>query len=347
MSAGTFFRHGPTDSSTNGLKSLGFNVYTRTALDKSAIQTLADNESLGLLFLDILQKRAVLLLTKSDLEELRSSLPTRVWKKLEKYILTSRIPRRTICSHISRLPTEPHTEVVVESPPTSTEQPPIRTDIADYSECPIVARRKDFQEHRQGYVDREEFWTEALHPVLDSCEPSSRVVHLVDQYVFQDFRRNVRKKGNPDSKTADKNSGLVWLMSKLNGMSANQPSPLPLIIVTAESNNDDGIDAPEMCELLNLICDSTSTSALKITLRVVPAARVKPLPKCFRTRRLIMSSRDNFVLGKGASDFSQSTSQSDNVINLSGIWSPGLNSDEASALNEVLRDPTSIRIDVA
>lgn len=193
----------------------------------------------------------------------------------------------------------------------------------------------------------EEFWTEALHPVLDSCEPSSRVVYLVDQYVFQDFRRNVRQKGNPNPKTSDKSSGLVWLMSKLNGASANQTSPLPLIIVTAESNNDDGIDAAEMCELLNLICDSIATSALKVTIRVVPAARVRPLPKCFKTRRLIVSSRDNFVLGKGAGDFSHSTLRSDDVINLSGNWSPSLNSDEAAALNAVLQDPTSIRIDVA
>jgi len=321
-------------------------LYTRTALDKSTVLNLASNESLGHVFVETLRNRAVLLVTESDLEEMRTNLPLQVWKRLEQYIVTSRIPRRIIISHTERMPTEPQTEVIIESPLSSSGQLPIRTDIPSYVDCPIVAKRKDLQEHRRTYTDREEFWTDALYPVLDSCDPSSRVIHLVDQYVFQDFRRDVRVRDASDPRIPDRRSGLVWLMSKLNGISANQSSPLIIVIVTAERDKDDGIDAQEMSNLLNEILANISTSALRISVKIVPADRMRPLPKCFQTRRLIVSSRSNFVLGKGVGDFTQRTPNGGDSINFSGFWSPSLNKDEADALNEVLRDKNCLQIRV-
>lgn len=321
-------------------------MYTRTALDKSTVLNLASNESLGHMFVETLRNRAILLLTESDIEEMRTKLPTQVWKRLEQYILTSRIPRRIIRSHTERMPAEPQTEVIIESPLSSSGQPPIRTDIPGYVDCPIVAKRKDLQEHRRPYTDREEFWTDALYPVLDSCDPNSRVVHLVDQYVFQDFRRDVRVRGSSDPRIPDRRSGLVWLMSKLNGISANQSSLLIFVIVTAELDDDDGIDAQEMSDLLNEILTNISTSALRISVKIVPADRIRPRPRCFQTRRLIVSSRSNFVLSKGAVDLTQSKHHGDDSINFSGFWSPSLNKDEADALNEVLRDKNCLQIAV-
>ena len=318
-------------------------MYARTIIDKSTVERLVGDEERATMFIDLLVGRALLLMTESDLEELSRSLPTSAWKKLEQYMISRRVPMRKISGVANRSSADPQPEVSVTRPPSDTASQPIRVTMGDYATCPTVAKRYDLRDRRRRLKSREEFWDEALLPVLDSFAPEQRTVYLVDQYAFQDLRRNIRDRNGNITKVPDRKSGLVWLLSKFNGASVNLESKLLFKIVTAESDGDDGIDFEEMTEIISLVASSISVSALDLRLAVVPSSQMRPTPSGFRLRRLIVGGHADFALGKGGVDFTEGMANfnqegSESGVNLAGFYAPSLNHEELKVLTNLLRN---------
>jgi len=275
-------------------------LYTKTQLSDTAIKAAATNLPLGHLLIKSLRESATLIVTDDDVTKLKR-LPTTLWSVFKDDLVHKRIKYRLIPDEQWQDWNEVAVEVLLEEPPQQTSTGPARSDIVNYSETAPVRLRSNVRSGVEALTNREQFWTECLLPVIETTLPQHRHIHLVDQYAFHDARKAVlTRRGNlREGHLLD--SGLLWLLSKLNFVSRGLPRKVDVSITACET---DQLNTDQIKEFLDIIANKLDTRALSIAVHIVAAREILRRPAGFIARQLFINDNAHFMLSHGMRDFS-------------------------------------------
>lgn len=301
-------------------------MYTKTQISQSTVEAITQERVLGDLLLNVLRTHANLVITKEDIALLRT-LPTGIWVKLKDDLAKRRIKWRLVPDPEWQRISDASIEVMLEESNLHERSQPTRTVLADYTDTPPVALRAAIREGSHSLRDREQFWEECLKPVIESTSPtpSNRHVHLVDQYAFHDAHRMIfTRDGNLKHRNL-LDSGLLWLLSKLNSFGKSISSKLNFTITGTET---DELDATQVIAMLSTITSCIDMRQLNLSANIVSGEENKRRPAGFISRQLIVSGNAHFHLSHGMRDFSLPRDQAA----LTGVFSPSSNTTFLTAL---------------
>lgn len=317
-------------------------MYTKIVLDESAVQEMVSS-STGAMFVPLLRDNAVLLLTPAQRKVLSTALPLGIWKRLEHDIETRRVLARKWSGQVANPGVKVlGVEVVVGDGPQSKGWQGTITDLPGYAYCDPVARRDELKSGMRTVVDREEFWTDCLAPVIDAFPENGRTLDIYDQYLFQDFRRTLRevtKSGSDPSRSLSRERpGLAWLLRRVDDFAAGLSLPPTVRLCTAEKvkyKDPDTLDKDQIFELLEQLVTMVSCENINLRVLIVPAQKVKPSTVGLKKRRLVVNGCKSFELAKGVGDFTDGKATAHSKAATTWTWSGSLNQEELAALKTV------------
>lgn len=283
-------------------------MFIKTLLDGEAVAHMKSDPGLGRSLTNSMRYRAVLLLNKDQKDYLKKNLPTTAWKKLEEDMVKGRIRKRDWSGDVEQLRQGPAPEVIVGDGINPRKGPGDRTTPGDYEDSPFVARRLELINRERDVRDREEFWEELLRPAIEAFPANMATIEIVDQYVFQDFRRQRKSSsGKKGSKPTD--TGLGWMLDRLDRLAAEHGHTLRVSIITAEKprhlvkHAKDDMNREIIVDLLTTLLQSVPCHHLDLTVLVAPRKLAEKTPPGLHDRRIIIKGTCGFRLDKGAGDF--------------------------------------------
>lgn len=321
----------------NGLKSLVSKMYTKTQLSHTAIEAAANNKALGHLLVSSLRENATLIITVEDIARFKQ-LPTNLWNAIKHDISRKRIRFRLLPDDQWKTLTDAAIEVLVEEPPQQATEPPIRSDIINYSKSSVVKLRSEARRGELGLKNREEFWKHGLLPLIESTGPKNRSIHLVDQYAFHDVDRIIHSKKGNLKESELLNSGLLWLLTKVNSTNKGLPTNIRVSITAGESPET---DAEHIAQLMDEFINRIDIGAITIMANVIKGREIQKTPPGFNARRLFINDYAHFQLSHGMRDFSLHR----DLTATSGVFVPCCNSELRSAIDNLKKlEQTNWRI---
>lgn len=304
-------------------------MYTKTQVSPSTVEAITHQRALGDLLISNLRTHATLILTKEDVAQLRT-LPTAIWVKLKDDLEKKRIKWRLVPDDEWQTVSDACVEVVLADSAQSDNAQPSTTDLANYADTPPVALRSSIREGSHSLRDREQFWAECLRPVIESTspDPMNRRVHLVDQYAFHDAHRTLFARDGTLKNRNLLDSGLFWLISRLNSYGKNLPSRIDIIVTATET---DDLDTDQAIDMLKTISKRIDMRNIVLTANIISGHENKRRPAGFISRQLIVGGNAHFQLSHGMRDFSLPRDQTA----LTGVFSPSSNRAFLDALTEL------------
>ena len=315
-------------------------MYTKTQLSDTAIEAAANNLPLGHLLVKSLRESATLVVTDDDVTKLKR-LPTTLWNVIKDDLIHKRIKYRLIPDEQWRSWNEVAVEVLLEEPPQQTATGPARSDIVNYSETAPVRLRSNVRSGAEALTNREQFWMQCLLPVIESTLPAHRRIHLVDQYAFHDAMRIALNQNGNLRQGRLFDSGLIWMLSRLNSISKKLPTKMIVTITACETRE---VTTDQVRDFLDKVANGLDTSSLSIAVHVVAAREILHQPEGFNARRLFINDRAFFQLSHGMRDFSLPRDETA----LTGAFYPASNPNVQSAINDLSRlNHTTFKIQIA
>jgi hypothetical protein len=308
-------------------KSLDSELYTKTRISESAIKAAAIDRALGHLLVNSLRENANLIVTEEDIARLKR-LPTQLWGVIKDDLTHNRMRWRLVPDEQWQAPEDASVEILVEEPVGVTGRGPSRTDIIGYTESEPVRLRSSIRTGHHELTNREQFWSQCLLPLIESTRPAHRKIHLVDQYAFQDVERVViSKKGNlKESQLLD--SGLLWLLSKLNIVGRGLSTKIEVRITAGESYD---VNVNGIRSLLERFVNKIDTRNLDVYAHIIAGREIPRRPPGFNARRLFLNDNAHFQLSHGMRDYSLPRDETA----LSGIFVPSSNSSLRVAIDDL------------
>ena len=297
------------------------------------MKAAAADKVLGHVLRTSLCEYATLIITKNDLEQLRR-LPTSLWGVIKDDIAKKRIRFRLLPDEQWKSPDDAAVEIVVEEPPQIDAKGPVRVDIFNYSETPPVKIRAEIRRGERPFNDREEFWNHAILPVIESSGAPHRHIHLVDQYAFHDMLKSTHSKSGKLKPSVLQDSGLIWLLTKLNDASKGMPNAIKVSITASESgdkNTDDIVDG------LRTVFGNIDTSFLTVFLRIVSVNEIMKRPPGFIARRLFINDYAHFELSHGMRDISLHRSRRNDQAALTGSFKPACHAPLRQSIDDLAK----------
>ena len=306
-------------------------VYTKTLLTDAAIAAVKTDRSLGLLLIERLRANATLVI--HDWSGLKG-LPTQLRETLKDDLVKERIRSRHLPDAEWKTLDDASVEVQLEDSPSHDGRYPIRTDIAGFSDVPQVSRRLAIRSGEKPAANREEFWTQCLRPVIESTKPSHRRMLLVDQYAIHDLRKSIYSHTGKLVESRLQDSGLIWLLCKVNSVSKKSSERIQVDVVATESHN---LLLETIRETLNEVVNRFDHDAIDLTFRIVREGVVSSRPDGFIARRL-MVNRAHFTLSHGCRDLSLPRDQAP----LTGAFVPTCSHELRESLNQLAQLPQEV-----
>jgi hypothetical protein len=266
-------------------------------------------------------------MSKEDVARLKK-LPTQLWGVIKDDLAHKRTKWRLVPDEQWQAPEDASVEIVVEEPVESSKSGPLRTDILGYTESAPVKLRTNIRTGVHELTSREQFWSQCLLPLIECMSPAHRKIHLVDQYAFQDVDRIViSKKGSlKESQLLD--SGLLWLLAKLNTVGRGLPTKIQVRITTGESQD---FDVDYIRTLLEKFVNKIDTRNLEVYAHIIAGREIPGRPPGFNARRLFVNDSAHFQLSHGMRDYSLPRDETA----LSGIFVPFCNSSLRAAVDDL------------
>jgi hypothetical protein len=325
---------------TSVSKSLDSKLYTKTQISESAINAAAGDRALGHLLIKSLRENATLIMTEQDVARLKK-LPTQLWGIIKDDLAHKRTKWRLVPDEQWRAPEDASVEIVVEEPVESRDFGSTRTDIVNYTESAPVKLRSNIRTGVQELTSREQFWLQCLLPLIESTPPAHRKIHLVDQYAFQDVDRIVISKKGKLKESQLLDSGLLWLLSKLNTIGRGLPTKIQVRITAGESQD---VDVEGIRSLLERFVNKIDTRNLEVYAHIISGREIPGRPLGFNARRLFVNDSAHFQLSHGMRDYSWPRDETA----LSGIFVPFSNSSLRSAIDDLRSlEQTTLQIQYA
>ena len=306
-------------------------VYTKTVITDAALAAIKTDRSLGLLLIERLRANATLVI--HDWSGIKG-LPTQLRETLKDDLVKERIRSRHIPDVEWTTLDDAAVEVRLEDSPSHDGSFPIRTDIASFSDVPRVSRRAAIRSGETPANNREEFWTQCLLPVIESTKPLNRRILLIDQYAIHDMRKSVYSHNGNLVESRIQNSGLVWLLCKINSMSMKSGHTAKVDVVAAESFN---LELSTIRPTLNEVVNRFDHEGLDLTFRIVRERGVNGRPDGFIARRLMINN-SYFTLSHGCRDLSLPRDQAP----LTGTFTPKCGQELRNSLNQLAQLPQEI-----
>ena len=170
-----------------------------------------------------------------------------------------------------------------------------------------VHKRNSLRTGADQIQDREEFWKWVLEPLVNSLSPKSRVIDLVDQYLFQNVDK-VLSEFRRSKKTSDLDSiGLNWLLKKIAKSSEGLPQKTKVNIFTAErsTKKGDAISKEEITFLIEEISPAWDIRLVDFYIYVVPQNLLTgEVQQQIHNRRIVLNQRYYVGLDRGFDDLS-------------------------------------------
>jgi len=277
-------------------------MFTRTVVDRVAIDDLASRPGEAKLFFASLREVAILLLKGGDIDYLKNHLPFSVWQGLKNDLVHRSVLWRAWDGESSSTYRDLQPEVLVTSQPGTFTPPPLRTTPPDYPDCPLVRRRSLLSRGTQIARDREEFLSELLLPTLDAHNPAKRKLSIYDPYLFQGVRRDLELLRNKNQLHSVNSIGLVWLLGGLSIAFRSTQSKPKVEIYTAERDPDGGLDIDDITEIWREVSSLFDFANIDVTVRAIGSHNRKIL----HLRGIYVNETRGFVLDRGLSDFNVS-----------------------------------------
>jgi len=320
-------------------------MYTKTVLHPSTIEAMNTDPRAGNMFVTIMQdRRAVLLLGKEELRSWEAKLPMRTYKTLEHSITNRRIRWRLREGTINEKTMSPSPEVVVTETDHEIDAPWLWSDMIGFSECLPVARRNSLLDGKERTVHRDEFWKWALLPTIEAFEPKGRTLDIIDQYLFNDFRRNLTQIGRKNGPSQPSDIAIVWLLQTLDTIGIDGNRRLLVRIVTAEKTSgktamSDRISRDEIVDLFNELLTHCACANLEIDLLIVPGRMLTTSREGFIARKIVVNGQVGFTLGHGLGDLTRTVTPEgsvDDKASTSWAFCQGFNVDHTTTHRELM-----------
>lgn len=274
-------------------------MFTRTLIDRAAIDELANRPGEAKLFFASLRDVATLLLNSGDLDYLQERLPFAVWQRLKDDLLHKSVLWRPRDHHVKSNTRENQPEVLVSYGPESQTPPPVVTAPPDYPDCAPVHRRVSLGRGTETARSRDEFFTELLLPALDAQKPSNRRVSIYDAYLFQDVQRSLDALRHGRQLDKIDSMGLVWLLRAISGAYSDHASKPRVSVYTAESDADDYLDVDAIQDIAREVLGLTGPLNIELKVNAIGSYNKKIL----HLRGIYVNETRGFVLDRGISDF--------------------------------------------
>lgn len=283
-------------------KNLAFEMFTRTVVDRLAIDDLASRPGEAKLFFASLREVATLLLKEGDIKYLEDHLPFSVWQGLKNDLAHRSVLWRSWGGESSSTDRDLQPEVLVTSEPGVFTPPPLRTTPPDYPDCPPVRRRSSLGRGTEIAKNREEFLSELLIPTLDAHSPGKRRLSIYDPYLFQDVRRGLELLRNKNQLHLVTSIGLAWLLSRLSIAYHGTQSRPKIEIYTAEKDSDDYLDIDDITDIWREVSALFNFENIDVTVSAIGSYNRRVL----HLRGIYVNETRGFVLDRGVSDFNVS-----------------------------------------
>lgn len=290
----------------NASKNLASEMFTRTVVDRLAIDDLASRPGEAKLFFASLREVATLLLKEGDIKYLEDRLPFSVWQALKNDLAHRSVLWRSWGGESSSTDRDLQPEVLVTSEPGAFTPPPICTTPPDYPDCPPVRRRSSLGRGTEIAKNREEFLSELLIPTLDAHSPGKRKLSIYDPYLFQDVRRGLELLRNKNQLHLVTSIGLAWLLSGLSSAFRGSHSRPKVDIYTAEKDSDDYLDINDITEIWREVSVLFDFENVDVTVSAIGSYNRRIL----HLRGIYVNETRGFVLDRGLSDFNISPASS-------------------------------------
>ena len=281
-------------------------MLTKTRLDDSVFKEMAHSPEIAKMFLRDLESNALLLMKVDELRDLEKKLPTNVYLRLREALEKRRIACREPLSELEAK-RQLSLEVQVGRDGVIDEFGRPMTPMSDYVESLPVHKRNSLRTGADQIHDREEFWKWVLEPLVNSLSPKSRVIDLVDQYLFQNVDK-VLSEFRRSKKTSDLDSiGLNWLLKKIAKSSEGLPQKTKVNIFTAErpTKKGDAISKEEITFLIEEISPAWDIRLVDFYIYVVPQNLLTgEVQQQIHNRRIVLNQRYYVGLDRGFDDLS-------------------------------------------
>lgn len=274
-------------------------MFTRTVVDRLAIDDLASRPGEAKLFFVSLREVATLLLKEGDIDYLESRLPFSVWQVLKNDLAHRSVLWRAWDGESSPTDRDLQPEVLVTSEPGAFTPPPLRTTPPDYPDCPPVRRRSSLSRGTEIARDREEFFSELLLPTLDAYSPGKRKLSIYDPYLFQDVRRGLELLRNKNQLHLVTSIGLAWLLSRLSIAFHGTQNKPRVDVYTAEKDSDDYLDIDDITDTWRAVSSLFDFENVDVTVSAIGSYNRRIL----HLRGIYVNETRGFVLDRGLSDF--------------------------------------------
>jgi len=314
-------------------------MLTRVAIHDSVASSLTEPQ-VCCMFIRTLEGKVVLALKPDDLRSLCSLLPFHCWQVLKQLIISP--SRRVPVLNLAQIDTEQvahlQPEVIIGDGTAPSEGPGYRTTIHDFTDAPMVRRREQLKQRELSVESCEELWRDVFRPVVESSPPNERTVRVIDEYLFQDFERELKRTGQKSGPASTDEIGLVWLAKKLESVSRRTRAPIELRLITVEQPRE-GYGAAKIKDLTQQLVRVAGLEFLKLDVWMILAKQRRERPEAFINRQVIINEHFGFRLSKGLDDLTTKYRASDgrvrNYADTAWTWLPNLSSADRRALNSL------------
>lgn len=307
---------------------------------------MAEHPMVGPLFVRSMEGKTILL-TGPDFRQLcQSTLPPPTYSLLVDSMVKNRIRwRHQSPDDQKSMSLEP--EVIVGEEDRTPEDRWIYSNLEGYLDTTPVARRRDLHERVEHVRDRSEFWEWLLEPVIEAFPSTNREIDIIDQYLFQDFRRELNRTKSKSPRRLLHHIGVVWLLSQINSLCQGEPHRTVVKIYTAEKgarhskSASDALDQAEIAELFQTLLDHEPLENLDFHVTIVPATKANPRPLGFEMRQLLVNRMMGFTFGHGVGGLTTVTlpdgSRGDRSPS-TWTWLPGVSKADLAAIKSLEED---------
>jgi len=292
------------------------------------------------MFIRTLEGKITLVLKPEDLWSLRSQLPFNCWQVLKQFITspTRGIPVLNLARIDAAQVAHLQPEVIIGDGRAPSEGPGHRATIHDFIDAPMVQRREQLKHRESSVEDCEEFWRDVIRPVVESSPPDKRSIRVIDEYLFQDFERDLNRTGRRNGPASHNEIGLVWLAKKLESVSRRTGSAIELRLITVEQP-EEGYVASKIEALTERLVQVAGLESLKLGVWMILAKQLRGRPEAFINRQMIINEHFGFRLSKGLDDLTTKYRELDGTVrsyvDTAWTWLPNLSSADRRALNSL------------